>query len=631
MSDTERPRGAHFSNSACTDSSKCPNHDSHEAASANRTTGRMSPDETMVYIRAAQSRNLTDSLVPSCDACNSERSQPLGSPSDCSFDTSAKASEDDSAEKVIDNAEKSSNMVSILVIISRITGFFRTVVQAWALGALGVASAYTVADQMPNVLYELVCGGMLITSFLPVYLKVKRGNGEEAARRYANNLISIVTLAMIALTVLGLVFAGPVILTQSTGASADFDFDLSVWFFRWFAVEIVLYALSSIFSGILNAERRYFASNFVPILNNVILISGFVIYAYLVDNGILQWREAVIVLAIANPLGVAVQAFAQIPALKRQGFSFSFKPDFHDPALRDTLSIGLPTLVVTLASFPTTAVMSSCALSVTAAGASISYYARVWYVLPFSIFAIPISVTLFTELSHFAVSKNMAAFKDCVALGVRRLFFTLIPLSMFLIVFSGPLIAIFTSGKFDADAASMTATYLAALSVALPFYGLSSYLQKVCSSLLRMRFYAIATCIAAVVQIVICIVLTPVFGLYVVPLSSTAFYGLICLVILINLRAELGPIGLRGIMVTVVRALLLGAAGSIVGYAIDYALTVFHGPCSGMFNGALYAVAGGVPALIVTFGIASALHISEAPFFDALFTKVDRIFSRRAK
>ena len=64
----------------------------------------------------------------------------------------ALAEEDAEVEK---KAEQSSNIVSILVIIGRITGFFRTSVQAWAIGALGLASAYTVANNLPNLLYEL--------------------------------------------------------------------------------------------------------------------------------------------------------------------------------------------------------------------------------------------------------------------------------------------------------------------------------------------------------------------------------------------------------------------------------------------------------------------------------------------
>lgn len=529
--------------------------------------------------------------------------------------------EDAAVEK---KAEKSSNIVSILVIIGRITGFFRTSVQAWAIGALGLASAYTVANNLPNLLYELVMGGMLITSFLPVYMSVKSKRGKQAAADYASNLTSIVVLVMLVVLVLSLVFAAPIVWTQSAGATEGFDSELAIYFFRWFAIEVVLYALSSLISGVLNAERDYFASNVAPILNNVITIAGFLIYGFLVNDLGLPTGRAIVVLAIANPLGVAVQVLAQVPALMRHGVTLRPHINLHDPALGETLKIGLPTLVLMLISTPTAAVTSSCALSVTPAGASIAYYARVWYVLPFSIFAIPISVTMFTELSGSYMAGKLDTFKGYLASGIRKIVFTLIPMTLYLIVFAPYLVAVFTAGSFSGGAAQQTATYLQCLALALPFYGLSSYLQKACSSMIKMNFYMVATIVATVLQIAMCVGLTPLWGLYVVPISSTFFYGSVVIVTLLYIRRELGSIGMKSIAATAVRAFMLGLLGSLVGILILVVLRRVVGPCQGVLLGALYCVVGGIPSVLVTFGLAYAQGISEAPFFDALFGRIAR-------
>ena len=128
--------------------------------------------------------------------------------------------------------------------------------------------------------------------------------------------------------------------------------------------------------------------------------------------------------------------------------------------------------------------------------------------------------------------------------------------------------------------------------------------------------------------IAICVLLTPRFGLYVVPLSSTLFYGTIDLVVFMHIRKELGNIGMRSVVVASLRALALGVAGSLVGGGILLALTHFVGPCQGAMRGLLYAVLGGIPAVIVTFGGAALLGVSDAPFFDALFA---RILPKRAR
>ncbi len=526
-----------------------------------------------------------------------------------------------------ERVSRSSNTVSVLVIISRITGFLRTSVQAWALGAAGLASAYTVANNLPNLLYEFVAGGMLITAFLPVFMAVKQRAGREGASEYTSNLLSIVVILMAALTALSFVFAAPIIWTQSAGASEGFDSDLAVWFFRWFCCEIVLYALSSIFSGVLNAERDFFWSNAAPILNNVITIASFVIYALLVQQGV-PWRTAAIALAVGNPLGVLVQVLCQVPSLRRYGVRLRLRVNLHDPALRETVSIGLPTFLATFASAPTTAVTSSCALSVTSAGASIAYYARVWYVLPYSILAIPITTTLFPELSNSFNAHDLDSFKDFLCDGIRQLLFSLVPCTLLLMVFAQPLIAVFAGGQFTAEDAALTAGYLRVLALALPFYGLSSLLQKACSAMMSMGFYAIAVCVGSVLQIVVCLVCTPLWGLYVVPVTSALFYIALDVMIVVRFRMQIGSFGLRTVIVSTLRSLGLGLLGSLVGAAILALLTYWFGSCEGMLMGLVYTIAAGMPALVVTFGVASVLGISDAPFFDALFSRIFSLLRR---
>ena len=536
---------------------------------------------------------------------------------------------EESEEDVERLAARKANGVSLLVIVSRITGFGRTMAQANALsGALmAVASCYTVAATLPNFLYELVMGGMLITSFLPVYLSVRKKSGRAGAADYASNLLSLVLIVMAVVSVLCLACAAPLVWTQSAGASADFDFDLAVWFFRFFAFEVLFYGASSIISGVLNAERDYVWSNAAPILNNVITIASFTLYAFVVRQGILDWRQALIILAVGNPLGVVSQVLVQLPALRAHGVKLRFRVDLHDPAIRETLAIGLPTLLVTFASFPTNAVQSSCALQVTANGAAIAYYSRVWYVLPFSILAIPISTTMFTELSNFRVAGRMDAYRRTVASGIRKIAFTMIPCVLLLILFAPYLIAIL--GGFDAADAELTARYLQVQALALPLYGISTYLQKVCSSLMRMKFYAFATCIAAAVQVAFCIVLTPVFGLYVVPFSSFFFFLAIDAVTIWHVRKEIGPFGMSSVVVSSLWALLFGLLGAGCGWMILKGLVAAFGPAVGMLRNLLFACAAGFPALFVAFGGAYAAHVSEAPFFDALFGRLLRLSNRR--
>ena len=512
-------------------------------------------------------------------------------------------------EQTAGAVSRSAAMMSVLVVVSRITGFFRTWGQAYALGVTALASAYTVANNMPNQLYELVAGGMIMTAFLPVYMSAKKRLGRQGAMDYASNLLSIVVLAMVVLTAVSLILAGLIIWTQSFSAGDNFDADMSVYLFRFFAVEIVLYAMSSVISGILNAERDYLWSNAAPIFNNIVCTSSFFLYIILRET---NPGLAILSLALGNPLGVLVQVLVQLPSLRRHGIRLRLAIDWHDPALKETLSIGIPTLALTALSFPTVAVQTSSALQVTASGASVAYYARLWYVLPYSVFAIPITVALFTELSDYYASGDMESFKSSVRFGTERIVFMLVPFAFYLIVFARPLVVILAGGRFGEGGIRDTVLYLSWLATALPFYGISTFLQKICSSLRKMMFLTLATAVAAAVQIGFCFLLTDALGLAGVAFSSTLFFIAIDVVTYLNLRRTLGPLGLRSMFASFLRSVGLGLAGALVGAVILWVLQSRLGLGGSVMQGILCCVAGGVPAVAVTYGLAVALKIPEA-------------------
>lgn len=518
---------------------------------------------------------------------------------------------------------RSAALMSALVIVSRLTGFFRTWGQAYALGVTVTASCYSVANNLPNQLYEIVVGGMLVTAFLPVYLSVKKRLGREGANAYTSNLVTIVLILMGAICALGFVFASQVVWTQSFSASSDFDSELAVYFFRFFVIEVVLYALSSILSGVLNAERDYFWSSAAPIFNNFVTTASFLVYAWLVGP---DPQLALVLLALGNPLGVAVQVLMQVPSLSRHGIRIRLHLDLHDPAIKETLSIGVPSLVVMLCSFETVSVMTSSSLSATAAGASVSYYARLWYTLPYAILAVPITTAMFTELSDYVARGDMDAYRRGVSVGTSRILFFMVPFTLYLVAFARPLVVLLAAGKFSASDIDMTASYLRALSVSLAPYAVVMYLQKVCSSLRRMGLYASAHVVAAAIQTVICLALTPAFGLNVVAWSSAVYMVAVLAVTFWNLRRTIGGLGIRGMLATALRSLALGLAGAAAGWGVMRGLSaaVPSLVAGGVREALVLVVAGGIPSLVVTYGLAAALRLPEMSAVNAILGRLLR-------
>ena len=157
--------------------------------------------------------------------------------------------------------------MTALILVSRLTGFVRTWAMGAALGLSLLSSSYQIAYNLPSMLYELVIGGMLITAFLPVYLEVRRERGVAASNEYVGNLLGILLLVLGAASVVATIGAPAVIWTQSFMSADTGQMDTAIYLFRFFAIEILFYGLGSVFSGVLNAHRDYFWSNFAPVLD----------------------------------------------------------------------------------------------------------------------------------------------------------------------------------------------------------------------------------------------------------------------------------------------------------------------------------------------------------------------------
>ena len=520
----------------------------------------------------------------------------------------------------------SAALISFFTIVSRITGFMRTWSLAFALGSTMLASSYQVANNLPNMLYEMAAGGILVTAFLPVYVSVKNKLGERGGNEYASNLLSIVCIVLGLVAILCTVCAPALIYTQSFMNDQETMGD-AIFFFRFFAIQIVFYGVSTILSGLLNASRDYLWSSAAPIFNNIIVTATFVLYAVVAPS---DPDLAKLIIAIGNPLGVFSQMAIQIPALKRNGIRLRFHIDVHDPNLRDTLSIGIPAIMVMVISTIVISVQNSATYAYLDNGPSIVSYARLWYTLPYSFLTVPITTTLFTEIANMQTRNDMKGFKNAVVSGSNQILFFMIPFALYLIVFAEPLTTLFHIGAFTEENISEIALYLAVLALSLPGYSISTYMQKSFSALRAIKFYALMMVIAAVVEITfIAIFLTqadslpPMLGMITVAFSQTLYYLVLDAACFIYLRARMGHLGLKSLIKSMVIILVLGCLGAAVGAGISFALESSIAPSDGSIPHALLRIfCGGIAALVITFGLAIRLKLPGTTFLLGIVQKI---------
>ncbi len=531
--------------------------------------------------------------------------------------------------QAVDNAThesvaKSTALMSAATLISRITGLARTWVMAFALGNTLITSAYQVANNMPNVVFDLVAGGLLGAAFIPVFMLEKEHKGEAGGNEFACNLLNLTIVVLGALTLLSSIFAPQLIATQTfTVGETDEVVELSVAFFRIFAFQIVFYGISGILTAVLNANRVYFLPAIAPALNNVCVIASFLAY---IPLSAINQELAILVLGIGTTLGVAVQALIQIPALLKTGFKYRFFIRLKDPALIEAMKIALPTMLYIVGTLVAFSCRNAFSLQVGENGPATLLYAWTWFQLPYGVVSVSLSRALFTEMGEASAKEDMPALRELVRAGLSGNLMLVIPLSGIMIALAIPLMELFQAGAFNANDVTYVATVLAAWLYCLPFYAVLFFLYNVFASIRRFMTFAVVSCIMVVVQCLLYYVLcTPTaLGLVGVPIADLIYYVVCCVILVVLLRRMIGAFDLRSVLWLAVRVLAATAIATVLSYFISIWLPVG----AGMLAGFIRLIVAGSIGLVVAFGLCALFRIPEMNLVTGLFGKVTARFKR---
>ena len=229
-------------------------------------------------------------------------------------------------------------VVALGTATSRLTGLIRVYVFARVVGQAAIADAYNSADGAPNAIYELLLGGVLSASLIPMFTKQHEDDDEEAT----SAVFSVAMIAIVALTLVAVLAAPLVFRIFSVKVDAATDADVyraaGTALTRIFLVEIFFYGLTALGTALLNARRRFFAAAWAPVLSNVVIIAGLAIVPRVVegkpnvgqiltDSG-LRWT-----LSLATTVGIASMAIVIVVAMRRADVPLRFNPDFRHPAI----------------------------------------------------------------------------------------------------------------------------------------------------------------------------------------------------------------------------------------------------------------------------------------------------------
>ena len=373
---------------------------------------------------------------------------------------------------------RSAGQVAIGTLMSRVTGFIRTLALAALLGSTLVNDAYNVANTLPNMVFELLLGGVLTSVIVPLLVRAEKTAAESGGdhNAYAQRLFSLATMGLIGATVIGILTAGLLVGLMGIGPSQPHH-DTATLMAILLLPQMIFYAIGALAGAVINTRDSYRAPAWAPVLNNLVVI--------LVAGGMIAMRQGgssfsttdVIVLSLGTTLGIVAQALILIPSWRKVGFRWKWRTDFRGVGLGELRALAVWVIgyvVIGQLGFVVATNVANVA-SRTEPGALTQWtYAALLFQLPYGILGVSLLTALMPNMSRAARDHDWERVKKYLADGTRLTGVGLLPISVAFWVLAVPMTVLFFDNlQFTGDAARSTGLILAASSFGVLPYAIT--------------------------------------------------------------------------------------------------------------------------------------------------------------
>jgi len=360
--------------------------------------------------------------------------------------------------------------------LSRVSGLLRVSALTAALGLTEVADTYNLANTTPNILYELVLGGVLSSTLVPMFIHADNEEDDSAS--------VIVTVAFCAITVLTLlaVLLSPLInqifALPLEGAAKAQQLRIGDDFLALLLPQILFYGVTTLITAQLHARRRFAAPAFAPVLTNAVTAAAALGVWWLVgsDRAATDSMATVYLLGLGTTAGVAAMAVALLPSLRRAGVQLTWRFEPRHPAVRKVLKLSGWTVGFAAANQAALLVVLTLARGAGEGAVSAYQYAFIFFQLPYGLIAVSIMTAILPELSEAASDGNDDRFREKFREGLALLLTFLLPAAAAFLFLGKPLVEVLLQrGSFTAQDTAETARMLAGFSLGLPFFAIFLY------------------------------------------------------------------------------------------------------------------------------------------------------------
>lgn len=313
-------------------------------------------------------------------------------------------------------------LIAVLTVASRVVGFGRIMVFAWAVGNTDLGTVYQTANTIPNIIFEIVAGGALASLVVPLLAGAIAAGDRRAVNEISSAVLTWTLALLVPLALLVAVAAEPIMAALSASAPPEMV-TLGARMLRVFAPQLPLYGAGIVLTGVLQAHRRFAWPAFAPLLSSVTVIAAYTLFTVVDVQGARIdeiGSSGELVLSVGTTAGVAALSLCLLVPLRR--IDIRLRPTFRFPTGLATQARTLATAgAVTIAAQQVaTALVIYLANPPAPEGALVVFtIAQTVYLLPWAVLAVPVATSAYPTLADASATRDHAAYRSTLSGAVR--------------------------------------------------------------------------------------------------------------------------------------------------------------------------------------------------------------------
>ncbi|MCI9304344.1 MAG: murein biosynthesis integral membrane protein MurJ [Clostridium sp.] len=440
---------------------------------------------------------------------------------------------------------KAAFLVMIIGILSRFLGLFRDILVGYQFGVSIYTDAYKAAVSVPETIFTIV-GLAISTVFIPMLSKVKYEKSKDEMFKFSNNIISILLVISIIVFSLGFLFTDKIVGFMFDGFTKD-KFILTVFLTRITLFNLLFLSINACYTAMLQVCEDFV----IPSILGMFFNAPMIIYLLFFND------INIIGLTIANVIGNFLRVVVQVPVLYKHGYKFKLFINIKDERIKKILMLIIPVIIGSGANSLNMIVDMKVASSLGDGAVSALDFAQKIIVFANTAITTSIVSVMYPLMANKLNEGDNEGFSIYLTKSISIIALLLVPISIGFILLNKELIsAFYERGKFNDIAVGITASAFLGYSLVLPFTGIRDILNSSLFSMQKTKVTTINGVIGVVVNIILSISLSKIFGIFGVALASTIASIITAILLFISTRKFVGNFNVIPMIIKLLKILL---------------------------------------------------------------------------